>query len=582
MNAPKIKNYFKDYIYLFYSCIFLFLALFAAFFFKERIHGADASSFLFNAINNAFFYTERGRIIIYLSQWLPLLAVWFKLSMKTVLIAYAIGNVVFFYLLFSISYLKYNRKSAGLGFLLIQTLGITQSYFAWSYGEIYYGVGLVLFIYYLLSKKSLLSSYEYISVIGLMLLLVFGHPLVYPVFLFSLSILLFNHPIKSRLFSVCAIFIVLLISKFLFQPSYDSQLTGEVQSRFFNLNISFSSFMAMVKMNWIIFISLLTMLIYNYSRPLVNLTGLLTIGVITFVISLFLPIEAATQQYYLSYSGVVVLLFILNYEESKTQWRHLTLFLIGLSLFICGKQQIYAHAEEFILHRKNIESMVEYGKEIKQGTLVIKAQNLYKNEALTWVSSDIYFEALLLSSLVNYPMEVHVFERLMEQREYSINGETPSDGPDSPMKKDKQFDFSDENKEFALAFLQEHQTSNLNSLYFNCGHPATGYFTNSSESNEEEYLFKHLSISSVNYTPKSLEVVLSNSGQTPIYTANLNNLAYRIVINDNLQKDTLIAPVLLDIYSEMTEYIEINTPYYEGAHSLELLHQGNSIVINHF
>jgi len=69
----------------FYNLCFLLLAIMAVYFYEERIFGSDASSYLFGVVNNEWFYTERGRIIIWLSQWLPLLAVWSGLPMKAVL-----------------------------------------------------------------------------------------------------------------------------------------------------------------------------------------------------------------------------------------------------------------------------------------------------------------------------------------------------------------------------------------------------------------------------------------------------------------------------------------------------------------
>jgi hypothetical protein len=93
--------------------LFLLLIAMSVYFYEERIFGSDASSYLFGVVNNEWFYTERGRIVIWLSQWLPLLAIWTGLSMKAVLIAHSVGHVLFFYAIFLIGHFHFRRAYVG-------------------------------------------------------------------------------------------------------------------------------------------------------------------------------------------------------------------------------------------------------------------------------------------------------------------------------------------------------------------------------------------------------------------------------------------------------------------------------------
>ncbi|MBK7031567.1 MAG: hypothetical protein IPH45_21275 [Bacteroidales bacterium] len=110
--------------------------------YKERIF-ADSGFYVAQFINNRFFWIECQRIVLAISQVLPLSAVWIGLELKYVLILYSVSHVLFFYLLFLFVYYILRDRRSGLLIILTQTVGITFSFFTPMF-ELYYGVPLLI------------------------------------------------------------------------------------------------------------------------------------------------------------------------------------------------------------------------------------------------------------------------------------------------------------------------------------------------------------------------------------------------------------------------------------------------------
>lgn len=66
---------------------FLFLAVLAIIFYAERMF-ADASYYLLHVINRGWFYIEHGRLVLTLSEILPLLGVHAGIPMKGLLVLF--------------------------------------------------------------------------------------------------------------------------------------------------------------------------------------------------------------------------------------------------------------------------------------------------------------------------------------------------------------------------------------------------------------------------------------------------------------------------------------------------------------
>ncbi|MFZ4549031.1 MAG: hypothetical protein ACOYN4_16400, partial [Bacteroidales bacterium] len=110
----------------------------AAFLYKARIF-ADSGFYVSQFINNQSFWIECQRIVLGISQIIPLIGVWIGLEIKYVLLLYSLSHVIFFYLLFLFVYYGLRDRRSGLLIILSQTVGIIYSFFTPMF-ELYYGV----------------------------------------------------------------------------------------------------------------------------------------------------------------------------------------------------------------------------------------------------------------------------------------------------------------------------------------------------------------------------------------------------------------------------------------------------------
>ena len=115
---------------------FLGWAVAAVYFYQERLY-SDSAFYIGKVIHYEQFWVELSRYVLVLSQMLPLLLVKLGYSMKTVLIGYSLGHVLFFYGMYLVG--RYRWESAGLGWFLIgtQLIGLSQGFAAPMF-ELYY------------------------------------------------------------------------------------------------------------------------------------------------------------------------------------------------------------------------------------------------------------------------------------------------------------------------------------------------------------------------------------------------------------------------------------------------------------
>ena len=111
-----------------YHAIFLLLAIAAILFYKERLF-VDSSYYIFKSINDGWFHIEHGRTVLALSQIFPLIGKAFGLSLKSLLILYSIGQVIFFYLIFLLMQYHFKLEWSGIAILTILLVGQKWLYF---------------------------------------------------------------------------------------------------------------------------------------------------------------------------------------------------------------------------------------------------------------------------------------------------------------------------------------------------------------------------------------------------------------------------------------------------------------------
>ncbi len=198
------------------------LALFAlaTYLYKARIF-ADSGFYVAQFINNETFWIECQRIVLGISQIIPLIGVWAGLEIKYILLLYSLSHVLFFYFLFLFVYYGLRDRRSGLLIILFQTVGIMHSFFTPMF-ELYYGAPLLI-TFYAIWRLPFRFNVIFILLI-LEVLILLSHPLAFMLFVF---LLLYDYsketakPFKYYL-SVLLVFIGAIAFKYFIMCDYET------------------------------------------------------------------------------------------------------------------------------------------------------------------------------------------------------------------------------------------------------------------------------------------------------------------------------------------------------------------------
>lgn len=191
--------------------LFLTLGVLSIILFEARLY-SDSSYYISRVINHESFWVEHHRFILIFSQWLPLIGLKIGLSLKSILVLYSIGHVLFFYFLFLICKYRYKDNSAGLMLLALQTLGIMSGFYVPMF-ELYYAAGfLVLFSTLLPSAKNI-----YLTLILAILLFFIVTAHFYAYILVAYVLLIHSIKVKFKNFTQLTIFAIILTGCMIFK-----------------------------------------------------------------------------------------------------------------------------------------------------------------------------------------------------------------------------------------------------------------------------------------------------------------------------------------------------------------------------
>jgi len=158
----------------------LVLFALATFLYKARIF-ADSGFYFSQFINNQSFWIECQRIVLGISQIIPLIGVWLGLEIKYVLLLYSLSHVLFFYFLFLFVYYGLRDRRSGLLIILSQTVGIMHSFFTPMF-ELYYGVPLLITFYAIWRLPFRFGTIYVLLILEILILL--SHPLAFMLFVY--------------------------------------------------------------------------------------------------------------------------------------------------------------------------------------------------------------------------------------------------------------------------------------------------------------------------------------------------------------------------------------------------------------
>jgi hypothetical protein len=548
----------------------------AIYFYEERIYGSDASSYLFGVVNNEWFYTERGRIIIWLSQWFPLLAVWFGLPMKAVLITHSLGHVLFFYFIFLLGHFHFRKTHVGALILIAQTLSVKEAYFAWPYGEVGYGIGLTVLLILVTAQKLPLSFGSGMAVITISVFLVTGHPLVFPCLGLGLMFLFFRYGMFSRLvFSLTSITIVGLL-RYLVLPSYDGQLADDFLSIQLISLPPQQEVVGLITSYPILWVAL-TVILINLLLKRRWVPVLLTVGsviLVSIVINRFAPLDGATQQYYQAYSGIFVMVMLLEFfqKEEKPYFWSLTPMLL-VATFFASTYGIYSSSGYVTAHTQRLKTLAKNLSSYEGGRFIIKGNNMYGDSTLIWQSSEPFHEMLLLSALTDKVILLRVFERGMEYHNWTVEGTVPIEGPEDPRKKKSLYYDTFKNRALVSGWVHTVEPE-FNSSYFPVNSDSLYRFLNHSF-RQDSHVQNPKAILLCSKRDASdgsvLQVTICNEGGS-IRSNSPNGAILRLVCLN--ASDTLTRPLTKDVIEIYTEVVYLPEGWCQGPMKAEIIHQG--------
>lgn len=199
----------------------LILLAYSVLLYKARIF-ADSGFYVAQFINNKFFWIECQRIVLAISQLLPLIGVWTGVEIRYVLLLYSMSHVLFFYFLFIFVYYGLRDRRSGLLIIIFQTVGIMHSFFTPMF-ELYYGVPLLI-TFYAIWRLPYRSPGKLVLLLVLEILILLSHPLAFMLFPFLLLYDYRKTTAKPRSYYVvlAIFFLFAVIFKAFFMCSYES------------------------------------------------------------------------------------------------------------------------------------------------------------------------------------------------------------------------------------------------------------------------------------------------------------------------------------------------------------------------
>lgn len=198
--------------------------------FRERTF-LDATYYLFHLIQTKSFVVEHQRYVLAISQILPLLAIYLKLPLKFIMMAFSLNQACFMIAIAALFDSLYKKKPKAM--LPVFILGFTQVYFMYycPLYEIWYGAFLLLLLFALIDSQWINNHSKSIWLVYPLLMLIFtAHPsLMFSLpIIFWLSVKKFD---KSLLIKFNAQLIIAILSWFLIKYFFISDYEKNIIAR---------------------------------------------------------------------------------------------------------------------------------------------------------------------------------------------------------------------------------------------------------------------------------------------------------------------------------------------------------------
>ncbi len=309
--------------YLFYLASFTFIVLiiFSYVFFLERSMLLDLPFHLFTILAKDDYTIQNYRYIALLTESVPLLLSKFDISLKTITICYSMSFALLYFLVFLFIYKVMRNEKIAIAFFLYNIVMYTHTFY-WPVTELHQGIAFLFILIALLENicisDSELTIIQYFSILGLIIIISFAHPLLIFSGLFSIAFLLLNYKSKYKFLLSIAILITIgfLAKNILLATSHDNSSMSGIKNiiTYFPHYKGLQSNKNLLKyiLHDYYFIPILYLLItyYYFKQKNILKFSLLTLSLIayTFIVNITYPNGA--DEFYLENQYMQVGLFI--------------------------------------------------------------------------------------------------------------------------------------------------------------------------------------------------------------------------------------------------------------------------------
>ncbi len=546
---------------------FILIAL-SVYLYKERIF-ADSGFYVSQFINNQFFWIECQRVVLAISQILPLAAVWLGLHMKYVLILYSLSHVLFFYGLFLFVYYGLRDRRSGLLIILAQTVGIMYSFFTPMF-ELYYGVPLLL-TFYAIWRLNIRASMVVLILLVLEVLILLSHPLAFLLFPY---LILFDfsrkkpRPVALYLWLLIVMVGVLVLKAYTLCP-YE---TGKLSWQF-----DYSSNKQMLQLlNPEFYLSLGKFMLRYYAEVLIALIIVLGMYIYrkdwfrlllvagTFAGYLFLVFSVYTidhsrymEQVMFPLVPIVFMPLIYGFpKEPRPGLQNISVLLIS-GLIAYRLIIIYTGSDLFTARTRQMENLIDSARQMGGSKFIVSEKNV--DRGYTQLNWSYPLESMLLSSIDGDDLTV----TLIPEEDYYYEGNNTKMGP----------------QEFLFRKWEIKEHSWLNSRYL---HLDPGAYRTLCDSNDQQNLEQITGKLSIQVNARNfyqsldtvwVQVKIINNGTEPLKAGRGDKLFlsyFWMQGNDYLDWNGILTPLETDVVRSLSQDVRVAIPNVKGRLKLKV------------
>ena len=391
--------------HLFFWVLFVFSLLF----FKER-HAFDAAHYLFEIISRESFFTAHGRLIGIVSQVLPLLGVYAGASLKSLMMLYSFGDVLYYYILFLIAAHVLKSNAATISVLLIVCLAVKFSFYC-PVTELLQAMALLPLLHQALLR---MQRFQFHLIPLLLILIVFSHPLLFILTAFVIASFIVQQKANllsgQNLFLLAAFFIItatkfLLLDKYDYQKSFYPVVFNDYSniSNLIQTDYLFSFFKMYAKENFLVIVLWIFTVVFLFTNKrfisfTLALFAPLLFMVLIIVTHRFSAITNYSERMLLPFAAMVILSFGWCVQELKSSFAKQFTVVIIACIISFRLWIIYDAASPYTKRVAQIEGLIYQAWIQNSSKCIADERNLeYLPYALTGWSYPL--ESLLLSSI---------------------------------------------------------------------------------------------------------------------------------------------------------------------------------------